>query len=214
MTASGDPFPVSEFDNWAETYDQAVLDVSTFPFTGYDITLDTIVRMAKPHPGLCVLDLGTGTGNLAFPFSSAGCNLWCTDFSEAMLSRARKKLSNAHFFLHDLRLPLPHELERPFDRIVSAYVFHHFELDKKVSIIEGLCAHHLSSDGTIFIGDIAFPDTAGRDKLRAELDEKWEEEFYWLVDESVFALEKIGMRVRYEQVSSCAGVFVIRPASA
>jgi putative AdoMet-dependent methyltransferase len=208
-----DPFPASSFDDWAETYDQTVLDVGTFPFTGYDITIKTMIHLVEPRPGLSVLDLGTGTGNLALPLTNAGCILWCTDFSVAMLSKARQKIPEAHLFLHDLRLPFPHGLERSFDRIVSAYVFHHFDLDKKVSIIKNLCVNHLTPDGTVIIGDIAFPDRTRRDKLRVELDEKWEEEFYLLADESLPALEKTGMSVRYEQVSPCAGIFVIYPAS-
>jgi putative AdoMet-dependent methyltransferase len=207
-----DPFPASDFDDWAETYDRNVLDVSTFPFIGYDLVLNAIVSKTEPQPGLSVLDLGTGTGNLAVPFYEAGCDLWCTDFSESMLSKARLKLQGAHLFLHDLRLPLPVELERTFDRIVSAYVFHHFELEKKADIIRCLSANHLKPGGYIVIGDISFPDAARRDGLRAELGEQWEEEFYWLADEAIAAMEKVGMHAQYEQVSPCAGVFVIHPA--
>ena len=206
-----EPFPASDFDDWAETYDQAVPGWRAFPFTGYEEVLRTIYKLAEPRPGFTVLDLGTGTGNLAVPFVRAGCRLWCTDFSEHMLAKARQKLPGAHFVLHDLNSPMPPELDCLFDRVISAYVFHHFEPEKKVSIIKNLCAHSLPSDGYIIIGDIAFPDTTDRDKIRADLGEKWEEEFYWLVDESTFALNKIGVSVQYEQVSSCAGVFVIHP---
>jgi putative AdoMet-dependent methyltransferase len=212
MTTSTDFFPPSGFDDWAETYDATVPKTDGFPFTGYGEVLRTILRLAEPLPGLSVLDLGTGTGNLAAPFAQAGCECWCTDFSEPMLAKARLKLPFAHFALHDLRLPLPPELERPFDRIVSAYVFHHFPLEEKVRILRSLATHHLAPDGRLVIGDIAFSNQAALEQVKAEAGDEWEDEFYWLAEEALAALRESGLQVEYTQVSSCAGVFVFAPA--
>jgi ubiquinone/menaquinone biosynthesis C-methylase UbiE len=129
---SADPFPASEFDQWAESYDADVVTYGTFPFAGYERVLDAAVGMASVEAGMSVLDLGVGTGNLALRFSALGCRLWCTDYSPSMLAKARPKLPEARFVLHDLRDPFPPELNRRFDRVVSAYTFHHFELDQKV----------------------------------------------------------------------------------
>jgi putative AdoMet-dependent methyltransferase len=205
-------FPASDFDDWAETYDASVA-IHQFPFYGYPDVLAGIVALAAPRPGLTVLDLGTGTGNLALSFSRAGCRLWCTDFSQPMLDKARLKIPAAQFFLHDLRTPLPPELDRPFDLIVSAYVFHHFELKEKICILLSLAARHLSPAGRIVIGDVAFPNAAGRDRVRQEAGEEWDEEFYWLVDEAAPALENAGFKVEYIQISPCAGVFSLQRAS-
>lgn len=203
-----DLFPASDFDDWAGTYDASVA-IDQFPFLGYPDVLAQIVALAAPRPGFSVLDLGTGTGNLAVSFARAGCDLWCTDFSQPMLDRARGKLPVAHFFLHDLRAPLPAELERPFDRIVSAYVFHHFELDEKVRILRGLLPR-LAPGGRILLGDVAFPDAAARDRVQQEMGEAWDDEFYWLADESIPALEKAWFKVEYIQVSVCAGIFSLQ----
>ncbi|KAF0106511.1 MAG: smtA6 [Anaerolineaceae bacterium] len=203
-----DIFPASDFDDWAETYDRSVADWQAFPFTGYDDLLKTVLRLAEPRPGLSVLDLGTGTGNLALPFARAGCDLWCTDFSEPMLAKARQKLPAAHFVLHDLRLPLHAGFQRPFDRIVSAYVFHHFELDEKIRVLRGLFPH-LAPGGRIIIGDIAFQDAAAMEKVKLAAGGEWEDEFYWLADEALAALREAGIQAEYSQVSSCAGVFVL-----
>jgi putative AdoMet-dependent methyltransferase len=211
--AMTDLFPASEFDDWAETYDRSVSDGRAFPFAGYTDLLQAIVRLAAPRPGLSVLDLGTGTGNLAILFAQRGCDLWCTDFSAAMLAKARQKLPSARFALHDLRTPLPPELDRPFDLIVSAYVFHHFELTEKIRILMSLAARPLSPAGRIVIGDVAFPNAAGRERVREEAGEEWDEEFYWLADEAVPALENAGFKVEYIQVSPCAGVFSLQRAS-
>lgn len=98
-------FPVSDYDGWTEYYDRSVLDQQDYPFTSYKDVLAKIVFKTDARPGMRILDLGTGTGNLALPFARAGCNLWCTDFSEPMLARARQKILEARFILHDLRTP-------------------------------------------------------------------------------------------------------------
>jgi len=170
-----------------------------------------IVNFVKPQPGSQVLDLGTGTGNLALLFARSGCSLWCTDFAPAMLERARSKLPQARFLLHDLRDPLPGEFSGPFDAIVSAYVFHHFPLQQKVHILGGLRAR-LAPRAQIVIGDIAFQDSNSLGAARAAVGEDWEEEFYWLADQAGPALEKAGFKVEYEQVSFCAGILTLREA--
>jgi len=203
----GTCFPPSDFDNWANTYDHSI-SIDRFPFLGYPDVLAKTLALAEPHPGLSVLDLGTGTGNLALLFDRCDCDLWCTDFSEPMLARARLKLPAAHFILHDLKVPLPPELDRSFDRIVSAYVFHHFELDGKVHILHELLPH-LVPNGRMVIADIAFPDAEAMEKVRLVAGKDWEDEFYWIATESTIALEKVGFKVEYVQVSPCAGVFTL-----
>jgi putative AdoMet-dependent methyltransferase len=205
-----DTFSHEEFDEWAETYDGSV-SINQFPFYGYQQVLAKVVALAEALPGMSVLDLGTGTGNLAAGFARLGCELWCTDFSAPMLAQTRQKLPNAHILLHDLRTDLPAEWKRPFDRIVSAYVFHHFELDEKVHILHGLLPR-LAPGGRMVIGDIAFRDQAALDKGKSESGEAWEDEFYWLVDKSKLALKKAGLRASYRQISVCAGVFDLFPS--
>jgi putative AdoMet-dependent methyltransferase len=207
MTPDQDPFPVSDFDAWAANYDRAA-SIDQYPFLGYHEVLARIVELAQARPGLAVLDLGTGTGNLALPFDRAGCSLWCCDFSEPMLARARAKLPEAHFALHDLRTPLPAEFDRPFDRIVSAYVFHHFALEEKVRILRALLPN-LAPGGGFILGDVAFGDRAALEQVKASQGDAWEDEFYWLADETLPALETCGLRAQYQQVSVCAGVFLI-----
>jgi len=203
-----DPFPSSEFDHWAAHYDNIVAQES-FPLTGYQRALAETVRLADASAGMSVLDLGTGTGNLAKMFSHLGCELWCTDFSSEMIEIARTKLPSAHFFLHDLRQPFPPALRRRFDRIVSAYVFHHFELSEKIRIIERLMNNMLSPDGRLVIADISFPTRQAFNAVRETAGDQWEDEPYWIESETKLALEAIRTDVAYVQISDCGGIYLL-----
>ncbi|MBN2148247.1 MAG: class I SAM-dependent methyltransferase [Anaerolineales bacterium] len=202
------PFPASDFDDWASTYDRSVLDEAQFPFIGYHQALDTVACLAAPQPGMRVLDLGTGTGNLAALFASRGCFLWGTDFSAKMLAEARRKLPSAQFLQADLCLGWPAALPPTFERIVSAYVFHHFDLIEKVSLSASL-AQHLAPQGKLLIADIAFPDQGKMEEVRRMAADVWDDEYYWIADQSIAALHQAGLLASFMPVSICAGVFVM-----
>jgi putative AdoMet-dependent methyltransferase len=158
--------------------------------------------------GMSVIDLGIGTGNLAARFTALACKLWCTDFSSAMLNIIRQKLPDSHVEFQDLRENWPTVLDRSFDRIVLAYVFHHFELDLKASILVNLIPH-LAPNGKIIIGEIAFHDAASLEKVKNDIGIDWEDEYYLLAEETIPVIEKLGFKVEYTQVSICAGIFTL-----
>jgi putative AdoMet-dependent methyltransferase len=199
------------YDTWAANYDQN-LEAGSVPvsFEGYAEVLAGTVLLADVQPGMSVLDLGTGTGNLAALFETLGCDLWGTDFSVNMLAIAHAKLPFLHPVLADLHdLAWPQTLNRRFDRIVSAYVWHEFDLDEKLGLLRRLIDRHLVSQGRVVIADISYPDVIRRNQARADWGRLWSEtEYYWAADETIAACHSIGLGCSYQQVSRCAGVFV------
>ena len=195
------------FDNWAERYD-ATIAPTHFPFDGYDQVLDEVVRLAEVTPHMQVLDLGIGTGNLAVRFIQAGCAVWGVDFSAVMLTKAQAKLPHTVLVRADLLSDWPMELQRPFDRVVSAYVLHEFDLETKVRLLRRMATHHLTAGGRIVVADIAFPGVEERTQASQQWTDSWDaDEFYWAADEASAACARVGLQVTYQQVSSCGGVF-------
>jgi ubiquinone/menaquinone biosynthesis C-methylase UbiE len=100
----------------------------------YDHELNPLIALEEPRVrealgdvrGLAVLDLGCGTGRHALWLAAAGARVTAVDFSEGMLSEARRKpgASAVRFLVHDLHESLPFE-GAAFDRIVSGLVLEH-----------------------------------------------------------------------------------------
>ncbi|MHA2354635.1 MAG: class I SAM-dependent methyltransferase [Candidatus Thorarchaeota archaeon] len=201
------------FDRWAAEYDWFVGGwANSFPFEGYDSLLNRIVELADPQPGMKILDMGIGTGNLAERFINKECEIWGIDFSEKMLEVAKKKIPSAHLMQVDILSDWPSELEGGFDRIVSAYVFHHFNLETKLKVIDRVLNELLRDNGFIIIGDTSYPSFAARASARKELIDVWDDsEFYWAADEVKLMSWGQGAHIVYEQVSSCGGVYLIVP---
>jgi malonyl-CoA O-methyltransferase len=119
-TTKPDPSAIrSGYDRWAEVYDH-----DSNPLIALE---EPVVRQALGDVnGLAVLDLGCGTGRHALWLGAAGARVTAVDFSEGMLSEARRKpgASAVRFLVHDLHRPLPFEAAA-FDRIVSGLVLEH-----------------------------------------------------------------------------------------
>lgn len=200
------------YNDWADHYDQN-LAAGTAPvsFEGYEDVLTETVLQARVIPGMSVLDLGTGTGNLAAWFITAGCDVWGVDYSENMLEKAREKLPSLHTVLADLYDETwPEILSRRFDRIVSAYAWHDFDLAQKMELLKRLTRQYLAQGGRVVIADIAYPDQTARANAQAYWGSLWSEtEYYWAGDETISACKSNGLTCTYRQVSSHAGVFVI-----
>ena len=200
-------FPPSHFDDWADSYDKEVSFDSGFPFYGYANVLKTILDLSAAGKGDSVLDLGIGTGNLASLFAKRGCVIWGLDFSGPMLEKARVKLPNAILGQTNIAGYWPATFQRRYDRIISAYTFHHFPMEEKVKLVGRLLNENLIPNGRLIIGDIAFKNAKDEDDLRRPMGDEWEQEYYWLADETILELQAIEITVHFTKISSCAGVF-------
>jgi putative AdoMet-dependent methyltransferase len=199
------------FDRWAKNYDTSVMD-GAFPFTGYEAMLDEVVRLADARPAMRVLELGIGTGNLAGRFLQKGCPVWGIDFSAEMLARTRAKYPQIALVQADLLGDWPDALLRPpYDRIVSAYVLHEFDLASKLALLQRAVKGYLAANGSILVADIAFTTIEARseayDRLKIDQDE---DECYWAADETLAACERAGLQATYQQISVCGGVFTFK----
>lgn len=197
------------FDDWAKDYDTSITsEKDDFPFAGYEAILEQVVSLADVKPNMRILDLGVGTGNLTARFINKGCNVWGLDFSAEMLAQTLEKLPQANLVQADLSGDWTKNLQPPYDRVVSSYVFHEFNLETKIGLLQKIVSQMLSSNGLILIADIAFPDVDIRKAASQYWAEYWDEdEYYWAMDETIIACEQIGLQVIYKQVSNCGGVF-------
>jgi putative AdoMet-dependent methyltransferase len=170
------------------------------------------VQLASPKQGMHILDLGIGTGALSSKFSSQGCAIWGIDYSSRMLGKAREKVPQANLMQADIQGDWSSKLDTKFDRVVTAYTMHHFNLAEKRRILKLIIDCLLRPEGLILVGDISFRTQADLDKNKSEWTIEWDEsEYYWVADSFAQAMAKSGTGVTYEQVSFCAGIYVITP---
>lgn len=155
---------------WA--YDETLTAAAVELFFGRRNPIDALPRVEK------VLDIGTGTGNLAVRIaqerlratslnsgtSSAQSPLHITAFDGSihMMNRAREKLSDLPGVHTELREGKIQDTPRlfageRFDTIVSSFAVHHLDGKEKAALFEGLRAL-LAPGGSLIIADRMPPE--------------------------------------------------------
>lgn len=195
-----------EFDLWADDYDKSVElsdEDGSYPFAGYRNLLNEIYNRVLSHAGKTVLDIGFGTATLTAKLYEQGCTIYGQDFSARMLEIAQAKMPQARLYQGDFSNGLVEELKHNrYDAIIATYSLHHLTDEQKVGFLSGLLPL-LNEGGCIYIGDVAFATRAELEKCREETGDDWDQdEFYMVFDE----LKKAFPRMRFEPVSSCAGL--------
>lgn len=204
------------FDQWAASYDQTVYRNDPVDgFEDYPLVLARVADLAGAVPGRRLLDVGTGTGNLALVLQQRGADVVAVEPSAAMRSQAERKLGsvpvlNGQF----LDLPLP---DGAFDGVVSSYAFHHLTDSQKVAGAAEML-RVLKQDGTLVIGDVAWADEAARAAMihrfeaegKPDLVREIEEEYYATIGQltAVFAAHNCSVYV--EQLNDWVWVLAAR----
>ena len=194
------------FDLWADGYDKTVGlsdEDQSYPFAGYKRVLARIYQLVMEKENAKVLDIGFGTGTLTKKLYEHGCEIWGQDFSSRMIELAGAKMPNAHLFQGDFSQGLVEPLlQNSYDFIIATYSLHHLTDDNKICFIQAM-TELLNDTGVILIGDVAFANRNDLEKCREKAGEEWDdEEIYFVFDE----LQKAFPRMKFEQISYCAGV--------
>ncbi|MGE6629149.1 class I SAM-dependent DNA methyltransferase [Bacillus sp. NPDC077027] len=196
---------LSIFDQWAESYDDTV--------DGHDVQYEEVFRRYQDilneivkRSGDCVLEFGSGTGNLTQALLAEGKQVFGVEPSEAMKKAALKK--GVPDILHDGDfLVFPHPPFEP-DTIVSSYAFHHLTDEEKKQAIHTY-GKILRSNGKIVFADTMFQNQAaheaeikkakmaGNDQLAEDL----ETEYYPSIDVLKQMLEEEGFSAHFNQMN-------------
>lgn len=196
------------FDAWAETYNEIVHAGEgeyAEVFAGYDGILSRVCGEIRRPPGTLVVDLGTGTGNLAQKALAAGYRVVGVDPSPEMRRRAAEVPGLTVLDGAFLDIPLP---DASAGAVISSYAFHHLTDTEKVAAGAEL-ARVLEPQGRVVFADTAFLDQAAKLAIHAAAKEAGhtnllhdlESEYYTTLDvlEGVFRTN--GLRIAFEQLN-------------
>jgi putative AdoMet-dependent methyltransferase len=162
-----------DFDEWAETYDMDVVRAARaedWIFRDYERVLDKVVEYCELDKNryTSVIDIGTGTGNLAARFLARGLHVLGIEPSGEMRKICQEKYPEMIVEEGDF-LTIPLYLPR-VDLVVSAYALHHLTPAEKVEAVIEM-KRLLNPKGRVVIADLMFRNAAEERRIRQALRE-------------------------------------------
>ncbi|WP_070000002.1 pyridoxal-phosphate dependent enzyme [Cellulosilyticum sp. I15G10I2] len=144
------------FDGWADAYDATVADKDgeyQEVFINYQAILKQTVKQIDQPEGAKVLDIGSGTGNLAYVASLANYAVTGIEPNQKMRKLAADKYPSIYFIEGSfLNIPVP---DKSVDAIICSYAFHHLSDDEKGEAIN-IFASKLKPSGKVVIADTMY----------------------------------------------------------
>ena len=197
----------------APGYDADVVDESQPIRAGYDALLHWVARSADVAPSHHVLELGAGTGNLTARLPAAA-RIVAVDVSAEMLAIAKGKLTRPVEWVRDDLLGYFDGRTDRFDRFVSTYAIHHLVADEKVELLRRI-RNVANAGACVAFGDLMFESARHREaaleRYRAtapDVADAIGDEFFWLLDETTVAFEKLGFSLTKQRFSELSwGLF-------
>lgn len=205
------------FDKWAKSYDEIVAGSSqagNYMYKDYKNILDKVVAYCEltAYKQPIILDIGTGTGELASRFLKKGLHVIGIDPSKEMRKICQQKFPEIKVIAGNfLNIPLPAE---SIDIIISSYAFHHLtsvEKDKSILKMKSV----LKPYGRIVITDLMFKNAFREKRIKQSLRdsgknaivEEIEEEYYGLFDDLSKSFRKNGFSFKGGQITDFVWIF-------
>ena len=180
----------------------------------YHDLLDLVVVRCRTRAGDRVLDIGTGTGELARRFAQhRGCRVVGLDPSQAMLDEARRKAAaggweqvtfqsaEAPF----LDIPYP---DGAFDAVASTQAFHHLHERHKLAAVQEMARVLRSAEldpgkggGRLAIGDPMFENRDALEAALARWPDELEEEYFAYLETLELMFRDAGLSFQAERLS-------------
>jgi len=176
----------------------------------YEETLAEVAGSASVKKGDLVLDLGTGTGNLAVRFLEKGCRVIGLDPSVKLLEMAEQKVAEweGRFqvqLCEDPFLEIPF-FDNTFDIIASTYSIHHItDHAKRLSVRE--MKRVLKPNGRVVIGDVMFRNASHKARALADYPDM-EDEYQPMLDTFPDMFKDEGFAVEVKQMADT--VWIVR----
>ena len=180
----------------------------------YHDLLDLVVVRCQVRAGERVLDIGTGTGELARRFAQhRGCRVVGLDPSEAMIEEARRKAAAGQWGEVTFQVAGAPFLEIPypdgaFDAVASTQAFHHLHERHKAAAVQEMArvlrppgAAEGRGGGRLAIGDPMFQNRGALEEALVRWPDDLEEEYFSYLETLETFFGEAGLSYHAERLS-------------
>ena len=195
-------------------YDRLTAAEISIYYERYHDLLDLVVVRCRTRAGDRVLDIGTGTGELARRFAqNRGCRVVGLDPSEAMLDEARRKAAAGRWEQVTFQsaeapfLDIPYP-DGAFDAVASTQAFHHLHERHKPAAVQEMARVLRPAEldpgkggGWLAIGDPMFENRDALETALARWPDELEEEYFAYLETLELIFRDAGLSFQAERLS-------------